>query len=1117
MKTKIYATALLAFIIQVMVQSQTPANQTTEYSFEYWKGYANKQNWNTAEKEEFLKAKQYDLNRKPTSVINSGANQKPALNNSSKVQSAPPGCNNIDFEAGSTTGWTLSSGFHPIYNAQGCCLNPGGQQLITTATNATFLDPFGGFPFVAPGGNFSLRIGDNNVNGQADRVEQTFFVTAANANFTYKYAVVFEDPGHTAAQQPAFVVEMFDTTNTAIPCTYYNVSAGQNIPGFLNGPGNVVYKPWTNVVVDLTNYIGQNVTIRFTTYDCALGGHFGYAYIDGVCAAFTTGNSLTMCAGASSVICAPTGFGSYTWNGPNTNNVQSQCLNVSASGIYSCSTTMVTNCQGPTFTYTVTNYPVPNVSFNPQSTSPCALNYNFINNSSVSSGNISSYTWTLGNNTTSNLTNPSANYPTYGTYNVSLTATSNFGCTNTGVNTLTIYPPPAPSFVGNNVCQSSLITFTNTSSIPTGSIVSYSWNLANLQNSTLTHPSTQYTSPGPRTVTLTATSNLGCSASYTGIVNVNPLPAVNFTGSDVCFGQANNFTNLSNISSGNITNYVWNFNGFNTSTAINPNYTFPNNGSYNVQLTAVSDMNCVNNIIKQVLVHAIPVADFTILNGCAMNQLNITNNSSVQNATLSTFLWTFGQNAAAFVHTPTYFYPSPGNYTVSLMVYSNYSCSAQQTKTVTVFAVPQVGFQSNVACLNQTTQFNNSTIISSGFVAKWRWDFQNDGIWDDTTSVSPSLIYPNYGNYNCKLMAVSNNGCPSNVTNPVVVHLNPVANFKSSPTCLGDRTEFTNLSSSPSGNITCYAWQYYGDGNVNNVYSYAAHNYPANGVYLVKLEVQNEYGCTNVMAKSVYVNPKPVPTFTMSDPKGCERVCVTFTNQSTISTGNISTYQWLFGDGSKPEYTKNPTHCYNVGIYDVTLKLVSDSGCMATYINQKAIEVHPKPIASFVAEPNEIDELEPISNITSDAVGADEVKYYINDGGIYLVNNFTHNFNNLDKQQPVIFQIVSNKFGCKDTTSRVLKLKQSYAIYIPNTFTPNYDGTNDGFKAKGYNIVEFHITIYDRWGHKVFESDDMDVAWDGHTKDSSEPIKDDVYVWKANVVDINKKAHDLVGHVTLLK
>ena len=74
-------------------------------------------------------------------------------------------------------------------------------------------DPFGGFPIVAPGGQFSLRLGNNGVGGQADRLEQTFLVSAANANFTYKYAVVFQDPGHTAAQQPAFIIEMFDSLN----------------------------------------------------------------------------------------------------------------------------------------------------------------------------------------------------------------------------------------------------------------------------------------------------------------------------------------------------------------------------------------------------------------------------------------------------------------------------------------------------------------------------------------------------------------------------------------------------------------------------------------------------------------------------------------------------------------------------------------------------------------------------------------------------------------------------------------------------------------------------------------------------------------------------------------
>ncbi len=122
-------------------------------------------------------------------------------------------------------------------------------------------------------------------------------------------------------------------------------------------------------------------------------------------------------------------------------------------------------------------------------------------------------------------------------------------------------------------------------------------------------------------------------------------------------------------------------------------------------------------------------------------------------------------------------------------------------------------------------------------------------------------------------------------------------------------------------------------------------------------------------------------------------------------------------------------------------------------------QVYPKPIASFVTEPSEIDELEPIVNVTGDAVGADEVTYYLNDGYTYKKNSFAHSFTNLDKQKPIIFQVVTNKYGCADTTSRILKLKQTYAIYVPNTFTPNEDGLNDGFKALGYNIVKFEIDL----------------------------------------------------------
>lgn len=1099
-----------------MVKSQTPANQPLPFNEEYWLGYIQKLNLSDAEKKEFLESHRKSQHSHTTQSPNTGNNNKPILPGNS-IQA--PGCSNMDFEAGSTQGWSLSCGFHPIFNNAGCCLTPGGQQFITNSTaNAPVLDPFGNFPVVAPGGNFSLRLGNSGTGGQADRIQQTFQVSAANANFTYKYAVVFQDPGHILAQQPSFVIEMFDSLNNAIPCTYYNVAAGQNIPGFMSAANGVVYKPWTSVVVDLTNYIGQNVTIRFTTYDCALGGHFGYAYIDGNCAAFQTTVADTICVGQSKTFCAPPGFGSYLWSGGSINGQTSQCVTVNTPGNYAVQTTMVTNCQGPTFSYPLHNHPTPNANFNiGNSNNTCNPTINFNNTSSMSSGNLTTYLWNFGDNTTSTLQNPTHTYANPGTYTVSLIVGSSKGCYDTTSKIITINPPPFVGFSTSPICVNAPTTFTSNSAASQGNINQWSWAFSNGGSSTMQNPTVLFPTSGVHTVTLTVITNQGCFGTGVQTVMVNPLPVVNFVADSVCLNLANTFINTSTISSGNISNYVWNFGNNNTSTQINPTFTFPNHGSYNVQLTAISNNNCIASVTKPVVVHPNPVVNITALNACANSIVQINNSSSIASGFIQSYIWDFGNSNQMNVPSPLYMYNNPGNYNISLTVTSNYNCAASGSTSLAIHPLPQVNFSANNACLNQSTQFNNSTIINSGNIVKWLWDFDNNGSWDDSTSVSPNHVYAAFGNYYCTMMAVSNNNCISKITNSVVVYPNPIANFTYNKTCLGDKTTFTNLTQAPGSFITSYQWQYYGDGNISNVFPNAAHTYSFAGVFLVKLEVQNEFGCTNVMSKPLYVNPKPVPMFVSSKPKACGYLCVDFTNQSTISTGSIATYQWIFGDASPASYQKNPNHCYNAGKYDVTLKVVSDSGCMATYIEQSAVEVYPKPIASFHAEPLELDELEPLVNVTNNASNADQTMYYINDGSIFSSENFSHLFTNLDKQIPIIFQVAKNNYGCADTTSVILKVKQAYAIYVPNTFTPNEDGINDGFKAKGFNIIKYNLKIFDRWGHLVFETNDMDVEWDGKTKNSEEPIKDDVYVWKADVVDINNKTHNLIGHVTLLK
>ena len=1281
MKTRIYITVVLAVTYILSAgQTQKSSNYTIDslqhFNRTYWLSYVSQNHPSQADATEFIKSQERRY------ITDTYYPEK-------KISPQPPtiqqACTNIDFENGNMNGWSLSTGFNPLFNASGCCPTAGGAQTIMSGTG---VDPCGGFPVVCPGGLFSVMLGNNGTGGIADRMEQTFSVTPANSNFTYKYAVVFQDPGHAVADQPAFMVQMLDSNGVAIPCTYYNVSAGQNIPGFINSTNcaGVVYKPWTNVVVDLTNYINQNVTIRFTTYDCALGGHYGYAYIDGSCLAFQQTTSDTLCVGATKQICAPPGFASYVWSGGNLTGNTNSCVTVTNPGNYSVQTTLVTGCQGPIFYYPILNHPKPVANFNTGGNN-CNLTVNFNNNSSMSSGTITTYFWDFGDATTSIIKNPSHtyanpgtylvtlmvgsnkgcydtvinlvtvnppptaaftytticqgspvtfndnstvnqgninqwvwdfgdgslnsllqnpshiyanagnfvvtltvttnqgctgtatqmvtvnalplisfntanvcfgnqtifnntstiqngtitnwmwdingdgiidansqnlnyNYTSAGTYTVILTASSNANCVNSSSTTVTVNPLPIINFSGNNVCHNAVTTFTNNSSIGNGNqITNYSWSFGNSTSSMQTNPMVIYTNPGNYVVSLTATSNNNCVSSGTALVSVWPNPVVNFTTPNVCHGVTNYFTNTSSISSGSINYWMWDVNGdSNTdSTSQNPSFVYPAPGNYIVTLTAVSNNNCVKTVSNTVTVYTLPNTSFVANSTCLGTAISFTNQSNIAPGNqITTSFWNFGSNNTSYGTNPQITYYAIGNYTVSLTSTSNNNCKSTYTAVVSVFANPIVNFVSTTACLNQATQFNNGSTIQNGSISKYRWDFDDNGTWEDSTS-NPTYIYPNYGNINCKLQAISNNNCVAQKINIVVVHGNPVANFKANSACLGDITNFQNYSVSNDGGIISYAWDFNGDNVIDNISQNTSLTYTSNGIYLTKLEVQTQYGCVNVISKPVYVNAKPVALFTATNKQGCPSLCVPFQNGSYISAGSIATYQWDFGDNSGPLYLKNPTHCYESGTFNVTLKCVSDSGCISNYNLPALVNVYPRPIAGFKVTPEEIDEFEPLIEVTNTAQGASSVNYMLNPGPTYNVPNFTHNLNSSQPGQLLIVQFATNTYGCKDTLVKIIDIKPAFVIYIPNAFTPNADGLNDGFGAKGVGIAKFQMWVFDRWGHVIFESNDISDYWDGTAKGGEEPIKDGVYVWKAEVLDVFHKNHDLTGHVTLLK
>lgn len=242
-------------------------------------------------------------------------------------------CTNMGFETGDFSGWTgfigdnTVSSLGPLQN-----INPGifsGQlNPLETDQNARHSvmnsaapnDGCGGFPACPAGyGTYTCRLGNTYAQYQGEGIEQTFVVDPNNTQFTYRYAVVLNDGGHPASEQPYFQISVLDSIGNPVnSCAQYYVAAGTSNAGFTSCTGSTWYRPWTTVSFDLSAFVGQSITVRFVAAGCIWGGHYAMAYIDASCSSIADAVTATFCPGSpGAFLVAPPGFGDYQWFYPN--------------------------------------------------------------------------------------------------------------------------------------------------------------------------------------------------------------------------------------------------------------------------------------------------------------------------------------------------------------------------------------------------------------------------------------------------------------------------------------------------------------------------------------------------------------------------------------------------------------------------------------------------------------------------------------------------------------------------------------------------------------------------------------------------------------------------------
>ena len=345
-------------------------------------------------------------------------------------------CPNLDFESGTFLGWQGETGVCCPINTSLSGIISGRHTIMTgSGTDPNTCDVV---TYVAPGGVYSARLGNDHTGAEAEKLSYTLTVSPSNSLFVYKYAVVLQDPDHSQSEQPRFQISIINASGTLIDpiCGQYLVVSGLNIPGFQTCNGDIRYKDWTTVGLDLTAYIGQTITIEFATGDCSLGAHFGYAYIDAFCAPLQINS--TYCLGtANAVLNAPIGF-TYLWDTGET--TQSITINNPIEGqTHSCILTSVTGCTVEIATSI--SLVQPNAEFN--ITNTCFTNAVFANTTSLPSGiSLDSFLWDFGDGSTSFLENPTHSFSASGTYNVTFTGSNSLGCSSTITKLTTVYLEP---------------------------------------------------------------------------------------------------------------------------------------------------------------------------------------------------------------------------------------------------------------------------------------------------------------------------------------------------------------------------------------------------------------------------------------------------------------------------------------------------------------------------------------------------------------------------------------------------------------------------------------------------------------------------------------------------
>ncbi|MBL0913796.1 MAG: choice-of-anchor L domain-containing protein [Bacteroidia bacterium] len=304
-----------------------------------------------------------------------------------------------------------------------------------------------------------------------------------------------------------------------------------------------------------------------------------------------------------------------------------------------------------------------------------------------------------------------------------------------------------------------------------------------------------------------------------------------------------------------------------------------------------------------------------------------------------------------------------------------------------------------------------------------------------------------------------------------------------------------NITAVPSGGIGPYGY------NWNTGPTTATITVNGEGDYIVTVQDQCLQTATDTVTASIVV-PQPLDVTLSPDQSICAGNPVTLTATVIGGNGTVN-LSWSNGASGNP-ITISPQN-------SITLTVTAQDACGLTATDHVAItviDVSAEFSYGFISEGTAA-----FSNESSPAGLSSSWDF--GDGFSSTEYSPTHTY-----QVSGVFPVtltVSNALGCTDQVTRMVQFSIPSMIFIPNAFTPNGDGMNDDWRVSMSYIKNFSLLVFDRWGEKVFQSEDLYDRWEGTWFNNGKPLKSDHYVYRIQYTELNGDTRELIGSVSLIR